>query len=171
MAAPVAYVPINNSKIPDSQAPTKIDTPQYPDKGVSYAGYSKTPLSGNQFRLNPQEILNYTFSDTNKVNVLVSESCGFPENDKTLYITSMQIHTSVPAVTAGSYIQLSSYPKVIYKQELVRSETVHIVFPTPLVCSAQYSSSVTPSGLELKYSTGAGGTINSISVNLQGWTE
>ncbi len=35
-------------------APKEIDKPEYPDKGVSYAGFSKTLLSGSNYQLNPQ---------------------------------------------------------------------------------------------------------------------
>lgn len=176
MAKPVAYVGIGTQQTPNIQAPTKIDTPQYPDKGVSYAGYSKTALSNNQYKLNPQEIINYTYSATNKVNVIVSQTIGYPENGKTFYVSSIQIHTSVPALTAGSYIEFNDYlagvsGNTVYRQELVRSETIHIAFPTPLVFKNSFITGSTPSGLELKYSTGVGGTINAISVNIQGWVE
>jgi hypothetical protein len=49
----VAYVPLSSS-IQTPSAPTKIDTPDYPDAGTAYAGYSKTLISGNQYKLNPQ---------------------------------------------------------------------------------------------------------------------
>lgn len=52
---PVAYVGIGTQETPNIQAPTKIDTPQYPDKGVSFAGFSKSALSNNQFKLNTQQ--------------------------------------------------------------------------------------------------------------------
>lgn len=54
MVKPIAYVGIGTQQNPNIQAPTKIDTPQYPDKYVDYAGYSKVSLSNNQFRLSPQ---------------------------------------------------------------------------------------------------------------------
>lgn len=51
----VAYVPLVETTQVIAEAPTKIDTPDYPDVGVAYANYSKKLQSGNNFRLSKQE--------------------------------------------------------------------------------------------------------------------
>jgi len=57
----VAYVPIAPTIPSEVAVPTKIDIPTYPDRGTSYAGYSKTLLGGNSYRLNPQEPFDLNF--------------------------------------------------------------------------------------------------------------
>lgn len=53
----VVYKPLSDtSKIQEIATPTKIDTPDYPDLGVSFAGYSKTLISGTTYKLNPQQL-------------------------------------------------------------------------------------------------------------------
>lgn len=52
---PVAYVPTSKTTEAVITAPTKIDIPEYPDVGVSFAGYSKKLSSGNSYRLSVQE--------------------------------------------------------------------------------------------------------------------
>lgn len=54
-SSPVAYVPLTKTTETVATAPTKIDTPDYPDVGVAYAGYSKKLSSGNTYRLSVQE--------------------------------------------------------------------------------------------------------------------
>jgi hypothetical protein len=58
----VAYVPLAPAPQNDIQAPTKIDIPSYPDKGVAYAGFSKTIFSGNSYQLNPQSLVDFNSS-------------------------------------------------------------------------------------------------------------
>lgn len=58
----VAYTP--SSKDIPIEAPQKIDTPQYPDAGISYAGFSKTLYAGNIFRLNPQQPIDWNITQT-----------------------------------------------------------------------------------------------------------
>lgn len=76
--ADVVYKPISLDTTSIIDTPKEIDKPDYPDRGVSYAGYSKTPRSGNSYELNPQieaDInFNYSFNgietnlDLNRVN-------------------------------------------------------------------------------------------------------
>jgi len=63
MAKSVVYTPVSLDPISNINAPKEIDKPDYPDKGISYAGYSKTLISGNQYQLNPQEQKDFTFSN------------------------------------------------------------------------------------------------------------
>jgi len=58
------YVPTAPVSKEQAQAPTKIDTPDYPDKGVGFANYSKTLISGNNFKLNPQIPFDYNVTWT-----------------------------------------------------------------------------------------------------------
>lgn len=53
MAKAVAYKAPSISGVV-IEAPKEIDKPNYPDKGISYAGFSKSLYSGNEFKLNPQ---------------------------------------------------------------------------------------------------------------------
>lgn len=54
MAKEVAYVPLIPLIDTEFIAPAKIDTPSYPDKGVAFANFSKTLLTQNSYKLNPQ---------------------------------------------------------------------------------------------------------------------
>jgi hypothetical protein len=60
----IAYVPIAPVEKAQVQAPEKIEEPQYPDKGVSYGGYSKTLFTGNQYRLSKQDYVDNNTSIT-----------------------------------------------------------------------------------------------------------
>lgn len=51
----VVYSPIGEIPTQILQTPQKIDIPQYPDVGISFAGYSKSLYSGNIYKLNPQD--------------------------------------------------------------------------------------------------------------------
>lgn len=171
----VAYVPITQVKENQVNAPTKIEEPQYPDKGVSYAGYSKTTLSGNQFILNPQTPWFYVLVRPSFIGI-ESHPLPYPEAGKKLYISSMQINTSISAVDVNSYIEiLSEAPGVgnyttLFKTALLRSETTNFYFSVPLVVSDSYNPNITPTGLTINISSGAA-TLNVTSINLQGWIE
>lgn len=175
MSKEVAYVPVSQVKENQVAAPTKIDTPSYPDRGVAYAGYSKTPLSGNQFILNPQTPWTFTQFITSFVGVQV-HTLGYPDKGKTLYIKSLQIGTSISAVDANSHITLFDYPKggvtpkTLFKMGLLRSEHINFTFDVPLKVEGYYDSSSIPSGLTLYVSSGAA-TLNTVVINMQGWIE
>ncbi len=177
MVKPVAYVGIGTQQNPNIQAPTKIDTPQYPDKGVSYAGYSKIAMSGNQFQLNPQEIVNYHYDTGSKVAVEVIEVLNdVLPNGKTLYITSLQIYFSILNLVADSFIKLEYFSSAgyvtIWGVNILRNGDGLVAnFPTPLKFDNTKKLDSFATGLQLHYSTGAANTINNISFNFQGWIE
>lgn len=59
-----------------------IDKPDYPDQGISFAGYSKSLYAANQYRLNPQFFKNYNIlnpADGSAVQIVV-------ENNKKFYL-------------------------------------------------------------------------------------
>jgi len=62
MAKNVVYKPADNTSNIDFSAPKEIDKPEYDDKGVSYKGYSKTPIGNKEYILNPQEPADLTFT-------------------------------------------------------------------------------------------------------------
>lgn len=85
----VAYVP-TSSDIP-ALAPQKIEEPSYPDIGTAYAGYSKSLMSGNQFKLNPQNTFDYNLNWTPGVGIVSGWAYLTEAHDKSHYITSIVI--------------------------------------------------------------------------------
>lgn len=79
----LAYKPISIDNVTNINAPKEIDKPDYPDKGVEYAGFSKTLLGGNDFQLNPQIEADINFfvtwlfgetgNDLNRVNQVTKD--------------------------------------------------------------------------------------------------
>lgn len=136
---------------------------------MSYAGYSKTPLSNNQFRLNPQELKNITYELSALVGV-TSNTMMYPSDGKTLFISSAQINTSITAADVNSYVEFVDKSNIVWKTAIMRSETNNFNFNPPLMFKEQYDSSITPSGFVIIVSSGAA-TINKITINLQGWIE
>jgi len=98
----ISYKPLIPVNIKDVQAPTKIDTPDYPDKGTTYAGYSKTLYSGNTYQLNPQtqEDLTYTVTCTGGET---QHTLANPFlNDKNFYVTKILLYVyRAPGVRIG----------------------------------------------------------------------
>lgn len=87
----IAYVPLAPAPTSEVIAPTKIDIPTYPDKGVAFAGFSKTLLGQNSYKLNPQEPFDFNI-DT----VCAGGETGFnytisTHTGKTHYVTDLFI--------------------------------------------------------------------------------
>lgn len=85
----VAYTP-TSSEIP-TLAPQKIETPSYPDEGVAYAGYSKTLMAGNQYKLNPQVKFDYNLHWTPGAGTTSGWSWLSNAQDKNHYISAIVI--------------------------------------------------------------------------------
>lgn len=108
---PVAYVPLttagSNLQI---QGPTKIDTPDYPDEGVSFAKFSKTLISNNQYKLNPQQPhVSWSFSSLPGAGTNVNfVKAGSVIADKDFYVTDMtlSLYTTYAGATVCSYLNI-----------------------------------------------------------------
>lgn len=80
------YVPYTST--PKPEIPTE-QVPTYPDKGISYAGYSKTLVGQGRYQLNPQtpfdtNIISTPAAGTTLINFNLS-----PSTDKDHYITDL----------------------------------------------------------------------------------
>lgn len=167
----VVFTPLNTPPSGDQvNAPSKIEEPQYPDVGVAYAGYSKTPLSSNQFRLNPQTPWHLVLSGTALVGLTDYAIDGTPDlpADKDLYLTAIQLNTSIAAVDADTYVSIRYLVGVnsteIWKTQLIRSESRGYLLGTPLKLPKNRT--------EIRVRLNASGTtINAFSICLQGWFE
>jgi hypothetical protein len=84
MVKNVVYKPVSLDPVTNINAPKEIDKPDYPDKGIAYAGYSKTNLGNSQYRLNPQN----TFRSTGTKMFIGGELTSDVSfnNEKTIYI-------------------------------------------------------------------------------------
>lgn len=168
----VAFVPIAPVKPEQAQeAPTKIDTPQYPDAGVNYANYSKSVFSGNTYRLNKQEPMNFYYL-AGPILGVSNYTTGFPKEGKKVYITSMQLTFDIVAENSDSYFSLingSDSSNIKFYLRNLRNGVVQFTFPVPLIFDTAYTGSA-PSGLNIQISAGTS-DINSCSINFQGWTE
>jgi hypothetical protein len=95
-----------------SQVPQKIETPSYPDKGVAYAGYSKTYLAEGQYRLNPQrklDISNYIIFPV--AGNAFTNTTSVKASTEAYYITNM--HLSFKA-TAEDIIEITYGGKILW---------------------------------------------------------
>ena len=162
------YIPASVD-IPINSTPNQVnDYSIFPDSGIKYAGYAKI-RSGNGYKLLKQERFSDTYLAKNSIGV-IGIVRGTPDIKHNLFITSMQVDTSITAVDVDSYVSLADANKTIFKQGLVRSETAQYNFDPPLKVENTYNSSITPSGLTFYYSSGLA-TMNTISINLQGFYE
>lgn len=165
----VAYVPYGNTKEIKELIEQKINSiPPYPDKAVKYAGYYKLPITNNDYQLKPQERFSYVLTRPAFVGI-ENHSIGVPLEGKTLFVSSIQLHTSISAVDANSYVELRDTTEVKYRYSLIRSESQQITFNPPLEFKKPSTSS-TPSGFVIELSSGAA-TLNVTSVNIQGFIE
>jgi len=86
----IAYKPLEPFKSASAQAPLKIDIPNYPDAGVSYAGYSKKIFSNEIFKLNKQTPFDFNFDWLPAAGVTTTNFILSQSTDKH-YLTDMFI--------------------------------------------------------------------------------
>jgi len=166
MASPIVYVPAIKTTEKVINAPTNIDKPDYPDIGVAYAGYSKTLLSGNQYRLNPQA----PYDQTNIINYLGASTLTTITNltgGKDLYCTKIIMYLfRVGGGIGGSYVNIGDGTVVrvsVMENPAVATEGFILDFPTPIKFSKDNNFLVA-------YST-ARAAGDRLLINFIGWIE
>lgn len=168
---PKAFIPISKDlpTISNSNAPSKIDTPNYPDKGVAFAGFSKTLISGNEFKLNPQDEHDINMSGTLAGGETLLNT-GVISATKDYYVTDMILDHYRVGVVGNTYeisIKDGNDAVRVLLRELHFSDlmTLPLVlhFSTPIkfskgnACVIQFSN--------------AAGAGDYILINLYGWLE
>lgn len=169
MAKNIVYKPVSLDPISNINAPKEIDKPDYPDKGIAYAGYSKTLLSGNNYQLNPQipaDInINWTFVggelafDLNRVN----------QETKDFYCTKVHItyKNNGSAVALNDDIRIragsSGYIFLVFAENSAAYWELDLEFNVPIFV---------PKGSGLRFSfTRARAANEFLCANFYGWEE
>jgi len=158
---PVAYVPITETPQNPIQAPTKIDVPNYPDKGTAYAGFSKTLISGNNYKLNPQTPFDsnvatiYAAGNTTSTITLVEDTTA------DCYITTIVIYANMAAQTVCR-LQDPANGRIYWRGLLTNT-----VRPTQFTLSAPLKTSYRA---QFVMSTPAAGG-EEVAINIYGWAE
>lgn len=90
----IAYKPIGTTNPSDADIKKPSPTPPYDDVGISYKGFSKTRISENKWRLNPQDKRFYKISIGS--GAFGSTLSNRENTKKTFYCTKMFIqHYSI----------------------------------------------------------------------------
>lgn len=169
------YKPTSNDIPVNIETPREIDKPDYPDIGVKYAGYSKTLISKNNYRLNPQTPWSYTQkTGTLAPGTTIINYLANPPEGKKLYITGLQMGCSVSAIDANTYFKIDSTTGTnvtLFQIALLRSEWASYTFNPPLVVDLGVRPNVVVGEGVAVTIASAGVTINQCSYNLQGWIE
>lgn len=166
-----AFVPISKDlpTISNSNAPSKIDTPNYPDKGVSFAGFSKTLISGNEFKLNPQDELDINLSG-NFVGGETQASTNVFSITKDYYVTDAIIDNYRAGLVGQTY-------EISIKDG---NDAVRILLRELHLCSSSAAHLVLHFSVPIKFSKGnqcilsfsnARGAGDYILINFYGWLE
>lgn len=166
-----AYKPPTLSTVISTEESATI--PPYEDKGIKYQGYSKTKIGNNEYKLNPQTLYSTILEVTNLVAGTQNNTMHAPPEGQILYISYMDINTSISAVDPNSYVKLLNgrpTQKVVWHTGLLRSETRSFNFDPPLVLDIAHEIGVVPSGFQIEVRSGAA-TINKMLINIRGWTE
>lgn len=133
----VAYKPVSSTQ--NVEAPSKIDTPQYPDQGVAFAGYSKKYIGNGQYKLFRQEFkssgtrFGWVASDGELSLTINSEA-----NTKNFYITDIVIEgfSDIACYYAlGSMTGIGSTAPVLFRLMCAAGNTIHqqiLHFTVPL---------------------------------------
>ena len=172
--ADVAYKPLGNPKPSDASYEPIKDISTYDDVGVSFKGFSKTKISEGNYKLNPQTRWTYYWKTGTFSTTTISNDLETPPQGKSLFISSMQLSTSVTAIHEDDYVTLRDYPIVgdsviIWETGLLRSGKWQFTFNPPLRFDGPNFPGSTPSGTVLVVS--CANTMNQMTVNMQGWTE
>lgn len=118
MAKNVVYTPVSLDSISNINAPKEIDKPDYPDKGIAYAGYSKTLISGNQFQLNPQIQADLNFNWTFAAGDTATAVTRINQDTKDFYCTDIFINYKNNGAVVGisnlMYIRFASAGQVYF---------------------------------------------------------
>lgn len=163
------YKPATQANDVIINAPKEIDKPEYPDKGINYAGFSKTLLSGNNYQLNPQipaDInINYSFVgaelafDLNRVN----------QESKDFYCTKVHLtyknNGSAVAINDDIRIRAGSngYIFLVFAENPAAYWELDIKFTIPIFI---------PKGSGLRFSfTRARAANEFLCANFYGWEE
>jgi len=162
----VVYVPPSIISKTQIEAPTKIDTPQYPDAGVDFGGYSKTIYSGNTYRLNAQNV-----TDINISHTFTGASFGLSilranKDKKNFYCTKINISRYRAGAIVGSSF-LSVYDGVSGRI------LMHSIEPTGAFWSIDLDFKVPLRfDTDISVSTSTAFAINdSLCLNFYGWEE
>lgn len=163
----IAFKPLTPVKAQDVQAPTKIDTPDYPDKGTTYAGYSKTLYSGNTYQLNPQSQEDVSYGASYAGGETQTGLSNPFLNVKDFYVTKIILgiyHTG--ALIGGATTTISDGNNVrirVMEDASVSTDNYDLDFLTPLVFKKE-------NNIILSFSN-ARNAGDIISITFIGWTE
>lgn len=166
MTKEVAYVPIAPAPNEQVKAPEKIEEPQYPDKGVSYGGYSKTLFTGNQYRLDKQDAAyngGAAVFAGGEAGATISHPGGGTKN---FYCTNLVFMTQKAGVIANVdniTIRDGSLNKMILKELVINNTLLNFHFTVPLLFTKGNS-------LVINY-TNARAAGDIVAINFYGWVE
>lgn len=163
----LAYVPTSSGNFAkEIIAPTKIDTPNYPDQGIAFAGFSKTLYSGNEYRLNPQSEDDQSFL-FHYVAPTGLSTIPNPWGGKDFYCTKIILQTYVAgAMIAGDYVIVADGSVTrcaMFEDPLRPINTYNLDFNTPLKFTKG-------NNIQIVY-TGDRAAGDYTILNLFGWTE
>lgn len=133
----VAFKPFVESKPSQINAPTKIDVPDYPDcGGIEYANYCKRLISGNDYRLIPQDKvdINYIISATAGQNTF---SLVRPNSDtKDFYcqriVMSCQKASGVGGINVYFTICDDTKVRLVNRENTTSAYDYQFEFPVPI---------------------------------------
>lgn len=118
MAKAVVYKTPSEVKEAIINAPKEIDKPDYPDRGISYAGFSKTLRSGNNYELNPQTQEDLNFNWTFGAGDTATAVTRINQDTKDFYCTDIFINyknnAAVVAVGDLMYIRFGAAGKIYF---------------------------------------------------------
>lgn len=153
MAKEVAYTPISNIKNITSEAPQKIDTPDYPDQGVKFAGYAKKYIGQGNYKLIKQEFKNSgTRFGWTAANNELSLSIN-ADSTKNFYITDIVIEGYSNTDCYFGVCDISNGNAIFRLMCLagagVRTQVIHLQTPLPFLTNTIFCQ-------PLNLATGAG---------------
>jgi len=161
--ADVVYKPSSLPNQADINAPKEIDKPEYDDIGVSFKGYSKTPMGNKEYRLNPQTPFDANFLTTAAGGETSFNYSLSSDTTKKYFITDMFISAWPNSVNNIRFSDYSSGKIFLYKiNDNFYIVPTYIHFSVPI----QINSNVVIMTL-----SAAAAASDAYAINFYGWSE